>query len=67
MHIQIMSPTTTTITGTKNHLYLICLNINRVNSPIKSISKYTGNPSTIQHFATYKKHTSMTKASSTSE
>jgi hypothetical protein len=36
--MQLMPPTNTNMTGTNNHLSLISLNINGLNSPIKNIN-----------------------------
>ena len=59
---------TTKIIGSNNYFSLISLNINGLNSPIKR-HRLTDwhNINRTQHFAAYRKHTSLTKADPTSE
>ena len=58
-----MTTLTTKIIGSNNYFSLISLNINGLNYPIKD----TGYLNRIQHFAAYKKHTSITKTGTISE
>jgi hypothetical protein len=60
-HKHIKPPTKTNKSGTNSHLSLISLNINGLNSPIKShkLSDWITNKT--QYFVAYKKHTSITK------
>jgi hypothetical protein len=52
---------TTKITGSNNNFFLISLNINGLNSPIKRYRLKYWLHNRIQHFAAYRKPTSGTK------
>ena len=58
---------TTKITGSNNYFSLISLNINELNSPIKSLKLTDWYINRTQHFVAYRKPTSGTKTDTTSE
>jgi hypothetical protein len=66
-HANIMPPLTTKITGINDHYYLISVNINGLNSPIKR-HKLTDKMHKLDPaFSTYRKCTSVSKTDTTSE
>jgi hypothetical protein len=60
-------PLTTKITGGNNHCSLISLNINGLNSLIKRHTQQTRYVIGTQHFAAYRKYTSVTKTDTNSK
>jgi hypothetical protein len=65
-HTNIIRSLPTKITGSNNHVSLISPNINGLNSPIKR-HRQTEYINRTQHFASYRKPTSVTERDTTSE
>jgi hypothetical protein len=55
------------MTGSNNHWFLTSLNIKEIHSPIKRQRQTDWIHKQEQHFAAYRKHTSLSKTDTTSE